>query len=552
MAYLEINNLSFTYPTATSPAIQNVTLQVEKGQFVVLFGSSGSGKSTLLRLLKKDIQPHGEQTGEIFVNGQNINETEGYSNQVGFVFQDPENQVVSDDVLHEIVFGLENIGVSANEMRSRVAEMVHYFGAESLLHRKTQELSGGMKQQINLASVLLMQPEILLLDEPTAQLDPVSSREFLDILKRLNEEFGMTIILAEHRLDEVFTMADQMVMMENGKMINSGSPSELIEDIWESSNKAYVPVIPSLYFSVTKRENRKNIPLSVKDARKWINNLKIQTEGNHFLSEKVMNKQKILEVKELFYHYRKEDDFVLKECNFTLFDSEIYALLGGNGTGKSTFLKILAGILKPKRGKITLFDKALQAWKSNEMARTVGYLPQNPKLFFIHDTIEMEIQETMNKWRITSREEVNQLLKRLGIDHLLNNHPYDLSGGELQKAALACILLRKPKILLLDEPTKGLDPVSKVSFAKILKEMHEEGLTVVMSTHDVEFAALYSTRCGMMFQGNITSENVPSEFFKGNFFYTTMVQRVFRNLKNNNEAVTIEEAMTLCGLATEE
>lgn len=552
MAYLEINNLSFTYPTATSPAIQNVTLQVEKGQFVVLFGSSGSGKSTLLRLLKKDIQPHGEQTGEIFVNGQNINETEGYSNQVGFVFQDPENQVVSDDVLHEIVFGLENIGVSANEMRSRVAEMVHYFGAESLLHRKTQELSGGMKQQINLASVLLMQPEILLLDEPTAQLDPVSSREFLDILKRLNEEFGMTIILAEHRLDEVFTMADQMVMMENGKMINSGSPSELIEDIWESSNKAYVPVIPSLYFSVTKRENRKNIPLSVKDARKWINNLKIQTEGNHFLSEKVMNKQKILEVKELFYHYRKEDEYVLKECNFTLFDSEIYALLGGNGTGKSTFLKILAGILKPKRGKITLFDKALQAWKSNEMARTVGYLPQNPKLFFIHDTIEMEIQETMNKWRITSREEVNQLLKRLGIDHLLNNHPYDLSGGELQKAALACILLRKPKILLLDEPTKGLDPVSKVSFAKILKEMHEEGLTVVMSTHDVEFAALYSTRCGMMFQGNITSENVPSEFFKGNFFYTTMVQRVFRNLKNNNEAVTIEEAMTLCGLATEE
>jgi energy-coupling factor transport system ATP-binding protein len=545
MAFIELKHVSFTYPSADKAAIEDFSLIVEKGQFVVLFGPSGSGKSTVLRMLKKEIQPHGVLKGELIISGQSLDQDGEPSSRVGFVFQDPENQVVADDVLHEVVFGLENMGVMTNEMRSRVAEMVHFFGAESLLHRKTHELSGGMKQQINLASVLLMQPDILLLDEPTAQLDPVSAREFLDMLVRLNEEFGMTIILAEHRLDDVFTIADKIVLLKNGKCIAEGEPKQVLETIWNSPERTFVPSIPALYLSTTKKENRRGIPLSVKEGRKWIQELNLigQSKEDRFHME-IQNK-KLIEVKELLFRYRKEGEIVLNELDFTLNKGDIYALLGGNGSGKSTLLKILVGILRPINGRITLMDKPLKAWKSLEIAKKIGYLPQNPKIFFVHDTVEKEIQDTMQKWSITNQTEVNNLLQRLGISHLLQNHPYDLSGGELQKAALACVLLRKPDILLLDEPTKGLDPISKDSFSKILHNLQEEGMTVVMSTHDIEFAAVNATKCGMMFQGNITSENEPKEFFKGNFFYTTMVQRLFRNLPKN-EIVTLEEAISLC------
>jgi energy-coupling factor transport system ATP-binding protein len=545
MAFIELKHVSFTYPSADKAAIDDFSLIVEKGQFVVLFGPSGSGKSTVLRMLKKEIQPHGVLKGELIINGQSLDQNGESSSRVGFVFQDPENQVVADDVLHEIVFGLENMGVITNEMRSRVAEMVHFFGAESLLHRKTHELSGGMKQQINLASVLLMQPDILLLDEPTAQLDPVSAREFLDMLVRLNEEFGMTIILAEHRLDDVFTIADKIVLLKNGKCIAEGEPKQVIETIWNSPERTFVPSIPALYLSTTKKENRRDIPLSVKEGRRWIQELNLigQSKEDRFRTE--IQDKKLIEVKKLLFRYRKEGDIVLNELDFTLNKGDIYALLGGNGSGKSTLLKILVGILKPINGRITLMDKPLKAWKSLEIVKKIGYLPQNPKIFFVHDTVEKEIQETMQKWSITNQAEVNNLLQRLGISHLLHNHPYDLSGGELQKAALACVLLRKPDILLLDEPTKGLDPISKDSFSKILHNLQEEGMTVIMSTHDIEFAAVNATKCGMMFQGNITSENEPKEFFKGNFFYTTMVQRLFRNLPKK-EIVTLEEAISLC------
>jgi energy-coupling factor transport system ATP-binding protein len=545
MAIIELKHVTFTYPNSQTAAIQDLSLQVEKGQFVVLFGSSGSGKSTLLRMLKKDIQPHGELKGEIIVGGQNLQEKNANSNHIGFVFQDPENQVVADDVLHEVVFGLENIGLSTNEMRSRVAEMVHFFGVESLLHQKTHELSGGQKQQINLASVLLMQPEILLLDEPTSQLDPVSARELLDILVRLNEEFGMTIVLAEHRLDEVFTIADKIVMMEDGRVKVEGEPREILESVWESEHRAYVPSIPSFYFSTTKKESRKYPPLSVKEGRKWIHNLPIRNQDHNREHNKNISVHKVLEVKDLYFRYHKKDNFVLTEFEFSLFQGEIYALLGGNGSGKSTFLKIVAGILKSNQGRVLLYDKPYKSWRENELFKKIGYLPQNPKIFFIHDTVGKEIKETVDKWGISNHSEVKELLEKLGISHLLNSHPYDLSGGEIQKAALACVLLKKPKILLLDEPTKGLDPISKGNFAEIINDLQRQGMTILMSTHDVEFASQHATKCGMMFQGNVTSEEEPKNFFKGNFFYTTMIQRLFRHLPDNS-ILTVEEAVRSC------
>lgn len=550
MAHIELKQVTFTYPLAKTGALRDVSLEVEKGEFVVLFGASGSGKSTLLRLLKKEIQPHGMLHGEILIDGQDQKIKESYSNHIGFVFQDPENQVVADDVLHEMVFGLENLGVEANEMRSRVAEIVHYFGMEKFLHRKTDELSGGMKQQLNLASVLLMQPDVLLLDEPTAQLDPVSAREFLDILVRLNEEFGMTIILAEHRLDDVFTIADKIVMMESGTIKLAGNPKNVLEAIWESDGQPFVPSIPALYFSTTEKEERVKAPLSVKEGRNWISKTLI-TDGpliEHNSSQiGEVSPSKIMEARGLYYRYGREEDFVLKDLNFSIAKGEIYTLLGGNGAGKSTFLKLLTGVLKPSKGTIYFDRRPYKSLKSFEISKLIGYLPQNPKTFFIQETVEKELRDTMEKWGISDPVEVQSLIESLGLTTLLNKHPYDLSGGEIQKAALACVLVRKPEILILDEPTKGLDPKSKESFANILHDLKKQGITILMATHDIEFAAKHATKCGMLFEGNITSEAMPKGFFTGNFFYTTMVQRLFRHLPKHR-VVTLEEAVSLCRL----
>jgi energy-coupling factor transport system ATP-binding protein len=536
MALIELTDVSFTYPDSKEPAIRNLSLNIDKGQFVVLFGASGSGKSTLLRLLKKEIQPHGTLSGRISINGQAIEETTELSKEVGFVFQDPENQIVANDVLHEIVFGLENIGLEPNEMRNRVAEMVHFFGAESLLNRKSQELSGGKKQQINLASVLLMQPSILLLDEPTAQLDPVSAREFIDLLKRLNEEFGMTIIMAEHRLEEVFTLADKIIMMENGRVEISGEPKLVLRELWNTEYKAYVPSIPALFLSL---EGHGCVPLTVKEGRDWVQKQKVVPNFPRPARYLPQTKER-LKLKNISFHYDQKGDNILEELELSVNHGEFYALLGGNGSGKSTLLKLMAGLLKPDTGSVFFDKKPLKKYKQVELTKKVGYLPQNPKLFFMQDTVEKELQMALEQWEASKASDVQQLFDQLGISHLMSSHPYDLSGGELQKAALACILVRKPEVLLLDEPTKGLDPISKRNLAKILISLHATGMTILMSTHDVEFAAQYATKCGMMFQGKITSEDVPEKFFKGNFFYTTMIQRVFRGLSQEEIPVTLE------------
>ncbi|XJZ28834.1 ABC transporter ATP-binding protein [Bacillota bacterium Lsc_1132] len=536
MAYIELNHVTFSYPDAAAPAIRNLSLKIEKGQFVVLFGPSGSGKSTLLRLLKKEIQPHGELSGDILLNGQPLQET----SDVGFVFQDPENQVVADDVLNELVFGLENSGLSTTEMRSRVAEMVHYFGAEQQLQQKTQELSGGKKQQINLASVLLMQPDILLLDEPTSQLDPVSTRELLDLLVRLNEEFGMTILLAEHRLEEIIALADKMVFMEKGQAVEEGDPRFVLTKLWSSPYRDYVPSIPALFL---KLNGQGAVPLTVKEGRNWINGFEIQhkpVETSRSVEGKV-----IFQIKQAFFRYNKEKNFVLDELDFRLNKGEVYALMGGNGSGKSTLLKMACGILKPEHGRVFFDNKPLKAWKNKDFVKRVGYLPQNPKLYFLHDTVEKEMEAAMKQWNLTDRDEIGQLLERLGISALTQSHPYDLSGGELQKAALVCLLMRKPDLLLLDEPTKGLDPLSKKNLASILTELKQSGVTILMSTHDIEFAAQYATACGMMFQGKVTSEEVPERFFNGNFFYTTMSQRLFRHIPDHR-ILTAKEAAQQC------
>ncbi|WP_231686902.1 ABC transporter ATP-binding protein [Bacillus sp. JCM 19034] len=355
MAYIELNHVSFMYPDAKMPALNDISLTVRRGEFVVLLGPSGCGKSTLLKLLKPSIEPHGKLEGERLLEGKSIDLLEN-EHEIGFVFQDPDNQVVADDVIHELVFGLENICLPTVEMRNRVAEMVHFLGVEHVLSRKMHELSGGQKQQLNVASILLMQPQILLLDEPTSQLDPVSARDFLDLLVRLNEEFGMTIILAEHRLEDVISLADQVLAMKEGQIVESGSPKEVMRRLWQSSYQPFVPTSPALALSLNVQTS--NVPLTIKEGRAWL-----QQHFNKFEPRLVPTEhdqgEELVKLRDVFFQYDNEQP-ILQRFSLSLHKSELYALVGGNGSGKTTVLKIMMGLLKPQRGNMFLHNQKIK------------------------------------------------------------------------------------------------------------------------------------------------------------------------------------------------
>lgn len=523
MAYIELNNVTFTYPEAPVPALSSINLSIGMGEFVVLFGPSGSGKSTLLRLLKEEIRPQGKLEGTIAAGSLGIAET-------GFVFQDPENQIVADDPLHELVFGLENRGLPTNEMRSRVAEIVSFFGAETILHKKMHELSGGRKQQMNLASVLLMQPDILLLDEPASQLDPVSTRELFDMLKRLNEEFGMTIILAEHRLDDAVALADRVVMLDGGRIVQDGPPRLVMRRLSGTKAEPFIPSIPALFLREERETPLARLPLSIKEGRSMLQLIGPQAaEAALETGSSIQPGEVLLSAKNVGFRYEKKSGPLIEDFKVELKKRELYALLGGNGSGKSTLLKLLCGALKPLEGTLSFGGKPFKKWNGKDLAGRIAYLPQNPKLFFLHDSVSGEIEAACQMWGADPFE-AERLAREFGIEEMLHRHPYDLSGGELQKAAFLCLLLRKPDLFLLDEPTKGLDPISKKILGAILEKVRESGSAILMATHDIEFSAQYATRCGMLFGGNITSEDLPGDFFKGNFFYTTMARRLFRKM----------------------
>lgn len=541
MAFLETNRLSFTYPEEKRSVLKDVSFTVEQGEFILLCGPSGSGKSTLLRLIKREIAPHGTCQGDIYIEGHHLTALSALQSakDIGMVFQDPENQIVMDNVLEELIFGMENMGASTEEMRKRVAEIVHFFGLEELLERKTHELSGGQKQLVNLASVLLLEPKLLLLDEPTAQLDPVAAREFIGMLKTMNEEFGITVIIAEHRLEELFSIADRTIVLDRGEIVAFESPKHVIYRLGQKQNEEMYNYLPSparIYIEHTPTISNEEIPLSVKEGKQW---LKQKTVEKSDVIETVPSYQnELLTLNQIDFQYSKETKKILNGLSLTVYAGEWLSIVGGNGTGKSTLLKIIAGLEKVQHGKILFRGKKFK----KQLPTEIAYLPQNPKLFFIQDTLEAEMNEIIDFHKLESgKERMEELFKIFNINELKGRHPYDLSGGEIQKAALAGVILPKPKLLLVDEPTKGLDPEARQKFGDLLKILQEQGLTIVMVTHDIEFAARYATRCAMMFQGSITTEAPSKDFFQGNAFYTTVVNRMIRGFNVPN-VLTVEEA----------
>ncbi len=532
MESYKINNLKFRYLTSDTYALDGVNLSVEKGEFIVICGPSGCGKSTLLRLLKPILSPNGEREGEILFEDKDVFslDTRLQSERIGFVMQSPENQIVTDKVWHELAFGLESLGVKNSEIRARVSEMASFFGIEDWFYKKTTDLSGGQKQLLNLASVMVMQPFVLILDEPTSQLDPIASQELLDAVYKINRELGVTVILSEHRLEEALAFADKMVVLNEGKITFCGAPEDAPQVLKEQKS-TMLEAMPSAMRVFASLEKEGASPVTVRERRHYIETFskkhslkKIEKEDRKTGGETV------LKIEDVYFRYEKNSPDVVKALNLDVKKGELYAILGGNGSGKTTTLSLISRINKPYRGKITVSGDA------------VGLLPQNPQTLFTGKTVEDDIRSMLSK---SEEEKFSKIVSLCELEHLLSRHPYDLSGGEMQRAALAKVLLRSPDILLLDEPTKGMDAHFKKKLASILNTLKKDKVTVIMVSHDIEFCAKFADRCAMFFDGGIVSEDGPFEFFSGKSFYTTAANRMSRGIIDN--CITTEDIIKACG-----
>ena len=550
MEILQVKDLTFRYPEADKNALESVSLSIKDGEFVVICGESGCGKSTFLKLLKKELSPYGERSGEILYNGTLLQEIDDRTaaSDIGFVLQNPESQIVTDAVWHELAFGLESLGLDTQLIRRRTSEMASYFGIEEWFRKKTSELSGGQKQLLNLASVMAMQPRVLLLDEPTAQLDPIAAANFIGTLKRLNRELGLTILLIEHRLEEIFPIADRVLLMDKGQVIYDGHPKNI--NTYFKSNPLH-PMsagLPAAMRIFSLLEDEGDCPITVREGRNYITENYDNKTDSVVISPYSHCDEKVVELKEVWFRYERELADIMKGVSLTVYKGEHFCVLGGNGTGKTTMLGVITGLLKAYRGKVLINGKKINDYAKNSLyIRGITLLPQNPQSVFLEKTVKEDLYETCKTMKYTKEEAENkiaQMVKKLGVEHLLHMHPYDLSGGEQQKAALAKILLLRPEILLLDEPTKGIDAYSKLTLSAIISELKAEGITIITVTHDVEFAAANADRCGMFFDGELTSVDTPTEFFSENSFYTTAANRISRGYFKN--AILCEQVAELC------
>jgi len=554
MESFTVRSLTFSYPEQEKKALNGLSFSVEQGEFVTLAGPSGCGKSTLLRQLKTVLAPHGAISGEILFEGRPLSEIgqREQSARIGFVMQNPDNQIVTDKVWHELAFGLESLGCDTPTIRARVAEMSSFFGIQAWFYKNVSELSGGQKQLLNLASIMAMQPSVLILDEPTSQLDPIAAADFLATVGKINRELGTTVIMTEHRLEEVFPMSDRVLVMDEGRLICEGTPAEAGEALRSRGHCMFLamPAPMRVYASVP---NNLSCPVTVRDGRLWLDKFAKEHEIEGITRQRnaaapSSSDSPVIELDDVWFRYEKELPDVVKGLSEKVYKGEFLAILGGNGTGKTTTLSLISGINKPYRGKIMLLGAELTELEGRLFDRLLGVLPQNPQALFVKKAVREDLLEILKNEKLTNEEKERRLARvsRLcRLETLLSRHPYDLSGGEQQRVALAKVLLLEPKILLLDEPTKGLDAEFKQIFAGILERLLRSGVTVIMVSHDIEFCAKYAHRCALFFNGNIVTEDFPRAFFSGNSFYTTSANRMARHILPG--AVTAEDVIEACG-----
>lgn len=481
---IEVRDLRFAYPGAEAPVLDGLDWSVPQGAFALLVGGTGSGKSTLLSLLKPEISPTGECAGELRVLGENVADMDvrASAERVGYVFQDPENQIVCETVWHEMAFGLENLGMSRDEIRRRVAETSYFFGLEDWLHRDTDTLSGGRKQLLSLAAVLALRPRVLLLDEPTSQLDPVAEKSFLHALFRVNRELGCTVVVATHQPCPMLEYATCAYRIEGGRVCE-------VADI----------------ASLGHREELFSGEAPGRGASRRANNGVFSSAGGCRILPK-MHAGSATTLAGSWFRYDRASGWVLRGLDAAFSAGAVHAVVGGNGCGKSTMLSVLAKTVKLQRGHM------------ERGAASAALLPQNPKALLVAETVRDELME----WASTCGYDEAAARERaasLGLSGLDGRHPYDLSGGQRQLLALAKLLLIGPELLLLDEPTKGLDLASRHIIARALRDHAEAGGTVIMATHDLDFAEQVADDIAMMFNGEIACMEPPADFFADNVFY---------------------------------
>jgi len=604
-----VESFSFQYPETKEPALLELNLAVEEGSFVVLCGKSGCGKSTLLRQCKSVLAPHGQKSGVIRYCGRPLDEVPQrvQSEEIGYVLQNPDNQIVTDKVWHELAFGLESLGCDTPTIRLRVAEMASYFGIQDWFMRNVSELSGGQKQLLNLASVMAMHPRLLILDEPTSQLDPIAASDFLETVRKINRDVGTTILLTEHRLEDVIPWADRLFVMDSGRMIADGSPAEIGQRLHDMGHDMFLsmPTPMQIYagvmtgadpdFPVAERKTTGEkiseaenagadiadklrslpCPLTVSEGRRWMQEVLGARESQEFSADNEKENQNhafshavtaaghsdggdtrdipAIRLRDVWFRYDRDLPDVVKGLSMDVQKGEIFAIVGGNGTGKSTTMSLIAHIRYPYRGKIWLNGRDINKYTDDELYHGfLGVMPQNPQSLFVRKTVREDLYEMIDGKRqkkssaypidMPKKEAVDGIVSLTMLEDLLDRHPYDLSGGEQQRLALAKVLLLRPRILLMDEPTKGIDNYFKRDLGQILQRLTAHGVTVLMISHDVEFCAQYADRVGLFFQGSLVTTNTTRAFFAGNSFYTTAANRMARSYFP--DAVTAQEVIT--------
>lgn len=551
MEIFKIENLSFAYPTSPDKlALDHITLSIQPGEYIALCGRSGSGKSTLLRHLKTVLTPSGRRAGRVLFDGVPLQDVDLKSQaaRIGYVMQDPDSQIVTDQVWHELAFGLESIGCDQKTMRLRVAEMASYFGIQSWFHRNVSELSGGQKQLLNLASVMAMQPDVLILDEPASQLDPIAASDFLNTVRKINQELGTTVILTEHRLEDVLHGADRVIVMEEGKVAAFDPPRRVGQRLYREQRPMFAAMPAPMQMFYGAGEDGENCPLTVREGRTWLTEHFRETKPKVTrLPEKPdlpETKYPALEVKDVWFRYEKNSPDVLQGVSLAVAPGTLHCIVGGNGAGKSTLMKAVCGICRPYRGKVKIGGKPLDKYKGKDLfTGNLAMLPQDPKSLFVKDTLLEELLEMLPAGTESTDPRILETAKLCEVEGLLESHPYDLSGGEQQRGALAKVLLTEPRLLLLDEPTKGLDSFFKKTFAQALRKLKEQGVTILMVSHDVEFCAAYGDVVSMFFDGQILTTNTPRRFFEKNSFYTTAANRMSRHVFSG--AVTADNVIQL-------
>ncbi len=545
---IEFNDFSFYYPNSNMPALDKINVTVEEGEFLLVTGPSGGGKSTFLRAIN-GIVPNfygGKIGGEVIVKGKNASKTSTnkMSEIVGMVFQDPENQLVTSQVEREVAFGMENLCFPKYLMNKRVEEALDAVNISNLRERSISELSGGQKQKVAISSALATHPDILLLDEPTSELDPGSAEGVLNVIEKINDELGLTILLVEHRLERVMHHVDRMLMIDGGKLIYDGSPRK-IKSEYVKNWKVGLPPVTRLSLKFEDKIRNNGMPLTVKEARLSLKKVLSNPKKKISWEKKESTGKICLSMENIFFSYDSQKD-VLKNISLNVYEGDMIAIMGKNASGKTTLVKLMNGLVKQRRGKVLLFGKKINEHTLSELIQKVGIVFQDPNLHLFNDTVEEEVSFVLRNLNVSEdliAKKVEEILKKFKIYDYRKSYPHDLSGGQRQRVAIASVLVSEPEILILDEPTRGMDYYLKKELISYLKEKSK---TAIMVTHDIETAAEFADRVVLLSEGKIVSDGNKRDVLSNALLFSPQINRLIQPYSKygiSDDSLTVEEVL---------